>query len=57
MLYHWRIKQGGLVVASGFAGDRLDADHEAIRYHVQYSQDGPVVYEVRETNTRWRKPR
>jgi hypothetical protein len=49
----WRIKQEGLVVASGNAEPEA-AKREAARYALVYAQDGPPVEMYYRTGKRWK---
>lgn len=49
----WRIKQEGLVVASG-SGEAETAKREAARYALVYAQDGPPVEMYYRTGRRWK---
>jgi len=50
----WRVKQDGMVVASGDAPDRRAADRELAHYAMVYGQDGPVTVETRTGKNKWR---
>lgn len=53
----WQVKQGGMVVAKGFAPDRPRAEAECSHYGFQYQMDGPVEVTVRKCPKRKRKSR
>lgn len=50
----WRIRQGGLVVASG-SGPAEAAKREAAHYALIYAQDGGAVEMDYRVNNRWRR--
>ena len=50
----WRIKQDGMIVASG-SGAALAAKREAAHYALMYAQDGPPVeMSYRASGQRWK---
>jgi hypothetical protein len=52
--FHWRIKQGGMVVAGGMALDPATGYRESGRYAWQYASEGPMTIETRGKGGRWR---
>ena len=53
--WRWRIKQGGMAVASGAAPDRQSMMREMSRCAMVYGQDGPIeAMETRTGKNKWR---
>lgn len=53
--WHWRIKQEGMVVASGTCSDRRTMLSEMSRYALVYGQDGPIeAMETRTGKNKWK---
>lgn len=50
----WRIKQDGLVVASGGGPDAEASKREAAHYALMYAQDGPPVDMFYRVGKRWK---
>jgi hypothetical protein len=53
--WRWRIKQGDLIVASGDAPGRREAEREMSHYAALYAEEGPIAIETRTGKNRWRR--